>query len=164
MTAVLHWLDRAIGKVISIAKWLVLPIALLLLVQWPLREIVQSYSREANDVGQLLFALYVAIALTCASRRDAHLATDVFAHRHSSRVRSALVRGGLVLALLPWTLYVLVTSASTVWRSVVALETFPDTYNPGYFMVKLAVSVLAGLLLLQVLVRIFPSAPTERGE
>jgi hypothetical protein len=47
--------------------------------------------------------------------------------------------------------FVLVTSAPTVWRSVVALESFPDTFVPGYFVVKLSVWVLAVLLLLQVL-------------
>jgi len=153
-----------IGLVISVVKWLVLPIALLLLAQWPLREVIQGFSREANDLGQLLFALYVAVALTCASRKDAHLATDVLAHRYSSRVRDALVRGGLVLTLVPWTLYVLLTSAPIVWRSIIAHEAFPETYNPGYFVVKFAVWILAGLLLLQALVRIFDSAPLDRGK
>jgi TRAP-type mannitol/chloroaromatic compound transport system permease small subunit len=155
-------LDRWIGKVIAMAKWLVLPVALLLLVQWPLREVVQRYSREANDFGQLLFALYVAVALTCASRKGTHLATDVLSHHYPSRVRSTLVRAGIALAVVPWTLYVLATSAPTVWRSIVALEAFPETYNPGYFVVKVAVWVLAGLLLLQALVGIFVGNATGR--
>jgi TRAP-type mannitol/chloroaromatic compound transport system permease small subunit len=156
----LHRIDRLIGRVIAWTKWLALPLALLLLAQWPLREIVQRLSREANDLGQLLFALYVAVALTCASRHDAHLATDVLAHRYSSRARAALFRAGLLLALLPWASYVLATSAPTVWRSILALESFPETYNPGYFVVKLAVWILAGLLLLQALVRILDSTVT----
>src|SRR5512137_1727936 len=117
-----QWIDGLIGQVISVVKWLVLPIALLLLAQWPLREVIQGFSREANDLGQLLFALYVAVALACASRHDAHLATDVLAHRYSSRARAALFRAGLLLALLPWASYVLATSAPTVWRSILALE------------------------------------------
>jgi TRAP-type mannitol/chloroaromatic compound transport system permease small subunit len=160
----LHRIDRLIGGVISAAKWLVVPVALLLLAQWPLREVVQRYSREANDLGQLLFALFVAVALSCASRSGAHLATDVLTHGYPSRVRSALVRGGLALTLVPWTLYVLATSAPAVWRSLVSLESFPETYNPGYFIVKLAVWLLAGLLLLQSLVTIFDPAPHADGK
>jgi hypothetical protein len=37
----------------------------------------------------------------------------------------------------------------TVQRSVLALEKFPETYNPGYFLVKVAALLLAVLALLQ---------------
>ncbi|WP_244164310.1 hypothetical protein [Variovorax atrisoli] len=34
-------------------------------------------------------------------------------------------------------------------RSVEALELFPDTFNPGYFMIKVALLLLAALLAVQ---------------
>jgi hypothetical protein len=44
----------------------------------------------------------------------------------------------------------------TVWptaqRSVLTLEKFPDTFNPGYFLVKIAALLLAVLALLQALI------------
>ena len=63
-------LDRLIGRVIAAAQWLALPLILLLFLQWPLRDIVRSYSREAkrNVLGQIIFALYVAISVTAATR------------------------------------------------------------------------------------------------
>lgn len=160
----LRWIDNAIGFIISVAKWLVLPLAFLLFAQWPLREIVQQYSREANDLGQILFALYVAVALSCATRRNAHLATDVVAHRYPARVRTALLRVALAVTLVPWSLYLLATGAATAWRSMATLEAFPETFNPGYFLVKLAVCVLAALLLLQSLLTILHPAPPESAE
>ena len=36
-----------------------------------------------------------------------------------------------------------------------AFERFSDTSNPGYFLIKLAVPVMAGLALLQALLRLF---------
>ncbi len=45
-----------------------LPVALILFLQWPLRDFVRAYSREANDLGQWIFALYVSLALTFATR------------------------------------------------------------------------------------------------
>jgi TRAP-type mannitol/chloroaromatic compound transport system permease small subunit len=162
MRNVLRRCDRGIAAIIAAAKWLVLPVALLLLLQWPLREVVQRFSREANDLGQLFFATYVAVALTCASRHGAHLATDVVSHRYSARVRQALIRAALAFALVPWSLFVLVTSATTTWRSVVALESFPETYNPGYFVIRIAVWLLAALALLQALVAI--AAPPPRDD
>jgi len=160
----IRWIDKAVGIVIAAAMWLVLPLAFLLLAQWPLREVVQQYSREANDLGQILFALYVAVALSCTTRRDAHLATDVVAHRYSPRFRAALLRVGLAVTVVPWSLYVLATSTATVWRSVAALEAFPETYNPGYFVVKVAAWFLAALLLLQALVKIVRPKPPESAE
>jgi hypothetical protein len=46
----------------------------------------------------------------------------------------------------------LAASWSTVWASLMQLERFPDTYNPGYFLVKLGVWLMALLVLLQALI------------
>ena len=59
--------DRVLGAALMCGAVLVLPVSLLLFLQWPLRELLHSYSREANDFAQLLFALYVSIAVTCAT-------------------------------------------------------------------------------------------------
>ena len=37
-------------------------------------------------------------------------------------------------------------------RSVLSLEKFPETYNPGYFLVKIAALLLAVLALVQALI------------
>lgn len=151
-----HTPDRGIvSRFISSAKWLVLPVALLLMAQWPARDVVGRFSHEADDFGQLLFALYIAVAVTCATRRGSHLTTDVVSHRYPSRVRAWLMRAFLACALLPWTLFVLVTSTPTVWRSMVELEAFPETFVAGYFVVKTAVWLLAALLLVQAVTLIF---------
>jgi hypothetical protein len=60
VTIFLRGLDRLIGTVVAAAKWLALPLITLLFLQWPLRELVGGYSREANDLGQ--------VVLRCSSR------------------------------------------------------------------------------------------------
>jgi len=50
-----------------------LPVVLLLFLQWPLRDLVRAWSRDANDLAQWLFALYVAMAFTAAMRRPTDL-------------------------------------------------------------------------------------------
>ena len=65
-----------------------------------------------------------------------------------------LVLAGLAasaLVVLPAMSYVLWLAAPMVARSVVALEGFPETFNPGYFLLKLALLVLAAAALLQAL-------------
>ncbi|HET7096223.1 MAG TPA: hypothetical protein VFJ68_02460 [Casimicrobiaceae bacterium] len=81
-------LDRALDRLTAMVGVL----ALLLFLQWPLRELVQAYSREANDFAQCLFALYVSVAILCATRHGAHLATDAMAHRYSAPLRALLAR------------------------------------------------------------------------
>lgn len=142
-------LDRLIAAIIAVARWLALPLVLLLFLQWPLRDIVRGYSREANDLGQIFFALFVAVSITAATRAGTHLAADTLAHRYPPGTRAVLRKAGIVLGLAPWTVIVLATAAAPVWNSVRGVEAFPDTNNPGYFLVKLALSLLAGTMLLQ---------------
>jgi TRAP-type mannitol/chloroaromatic compound transport system permease small subunit len=154
----LHLLDCLVGAIVSAGKWLVLPLVVLLFLQWPLREVFGGYSREANDLGQWIFALYVAISVTAATRAGTHLTADALAQRFSARRRIQLARLGAVLGLLPWSLFVLFSSRGTVAASIAARETFPDTYNPGYFIIKAALWVLALLMLAQAVVEVFRPA------
>jgi TRAP-type mannitol/chloroaromatic compound transport system permease small subunit len=153
--------DRLIALAVGAATLLVLPVSLLLFLQWPLRELLQAYSREANDVAQLLFALYVSCAITYATRKHAHLAADVLAHRYRATTRAGLARAGALAVLVPWAAFMLYASWPIVAQSVRQFEAFPETYNPGYFLVKVALFALALLVLLQALIDITRRPPTE---
>ena len=144
-------LDRAFDALTDAFGTLALPLSLLLFLQWPLREVVQAYSREANDLAQCLFALYVSVAVLCATRRGSHLATDAIAHRYSAPLRALLARVASLAILVPGSMFVLWSSWPIVWQSVIELEAFPETFNPGYFVVKSAVMLLALLVLVQAL-------------
>jgi TRAP-type mannitol/chloroaromatic compound transport system permease small subunit len=155
VTIFLRDLDRLIGQVVAVAKWLALPLIVLLFLQWPLRELLRSFSREANDLGQVAFALFVAVSVTAATRAGTHLAADLLARRYSARARRRLHQAGSAIGLLPWALFVLIAGKTTVVSSIHDLESFQDSGNPGYFLVKLAVWVMAALILGQSLVDIF---------
>jgi len=145
-TDVVH---AGVERIVRVASWLALPLSLLLFLQWPLREIVQAYSREANDLAQILFALYVSVAVTAATRSGEHLAADAFAHRYGARTRRRLARIAAVCVALPWAAFLLVTATPIIAQSVMQAEGFPETYNPGYFMIKVAVGVLGLLVAIQ---------------
>ena len=144
-------LDRALDALTDVFGILALPLSLLLFLQWPLRELVQAYSREANDLAQCLFALYVSVSILCATRRGAHLATDAIAHWYSAALRARLARIASFAILVPASAFVLWSAWPIVWQSVAELEEFPETFNPGYFVVKAAVALLALLVLVQAL-------------
>ena len=154
MTRLIGGLDRLVAAILSGGRWLLLPVVLLLFLQWPLRDIFRAWSRDANDLGQWLFALYVAMCFTAATRARTHLAADALARHYSQRTRDVLARLGALLALAPWALFVILGGAGLVISSVKSFEAFADTYNPGYFFIKLALWLLAGLVLMQATIDI----------
>jgi len=163
MRSAIAAIDRALGMLLRAGSLLVLPVSLLLFLQWPLREWVQAYSREANDLAQVLFALYVALAVTAATRRHAHLAADALARRYAERTRIRLARLAAFAIALPWAAFVLWSAWPIVAQAVRQQESFPDTFNPGYFLLKLAVALLAAGVALQAIVVASGSAgPDER--
>ena len=125
------------------AAALVLPLAALLFAQWPLRELVQAYSRQANDAAQILFALAMAFGVTQATRAGTHLVAG-----HAPRSRRFLATG-VAVCVLPWVLFMLASAAEPVWHSVRSLEKFPETLDAGFFLIRIALWLLALLVLLQ---------------
>jgi TRAP-type mannitol/chloroaromatic compound transport system permease small subunit len=162
MTGPLRYLDGLVGRVVAAAKWLALPLIMLLFLQWPLRDLVRGFSREANDLGQVVFALFVAVSVTAATRAGTHLAVDLLARRYSPRMRRRLAQLGAALGWLPWAIFILVASRSTVVSSARGLESFQDSGNPGYFLIKIALWVMAAVILGQSLVDLF--RPREGNE
>jgi TRAP-type C4-dicarboxylate transport system permease small subunit len=133
-----------------IASVLVFPLTGLLFLQWPLRDWLQRYSREANDLGQILFALYVAVAIYAASRANTHLAAHA-TPAHTTRTPAPWRAWAALLCMGPWALFMLWASAGPTRDSVLGWERFPATFNPGYFVIKLALELLVLLVLLHAL-------------
>jgi len=93
-----------------------------------------------------------------ALRRDGVHGGNARAHASRSRCGGAplcgaaarrIARLGILFGLTPWALFIVIGGAKLVIASLRTLETFPDTNNPGYFIIKLALWLLAGLILLQ---------------
>ena len=122
---------------------LVLPLAALLFAQWPLRDLVQAGAREANDLAQIIFALYMAVAVTAASRSGTHLSAGRADAPRSARWRA----WALAACTVPWALFMLWASGAPVLVSVLQLEQFGETQSPGYFIIKLALWLMAALVL-----------------
>jgi TRAP-type mannitol/chloroaromatic compound transport system permease small subunit len=154
-------LDRLIAAIIATAQWLALPLILLLFLQWPLRDIVHAYSSQANDLGQIVFALYVAVSISAATRTGTHLAADAIAQHYTARTRHRLKRLVAAVGLLPWALFVLIAGKTFVVPSLRGLESFPETDNPGYFLIKCSLWLMAITVIVQAIVDIFRPLPAD---
>lgn len=162
--ALLTSLERALDRVLGWGMWLVLPVSLLLFLQWPLRDVVRAYSREANDLAQWLFALYIALAVTETTRKGGHIAADALAQHYSAATRRRLIRISALGFVAPWAFYLLYTGTVPAWLALRQLEAFPDSYNPGYFIIKVAGWLLAALVLVQALIDGIRPEPRQDGE
>ena len=153
------------NALLTLFSLLALPVILLLFLQWPLRDLVQAGSREANDIGQWLFALYIASSITMASRKKTHLKSDVLSRHFTTRTQHRIKQAGLVFGLVPWACFILWAAWPIVMQSVSQWERFSETGNPGYFLIKLALVVMAGLVVIQGLLELFQSSsPSQRPE
>lgn len=150
----INFFDRLASATIAAVRWLALPLVLLLFLQWPLRDLVHGFSREANDLGQVVFALFVAASVTAATRAGTHLAADALAQRYSPVLRRRIRQAGALFGLMPWALFILWSSRSAILSSLSLLERFPDTANPGYFLIKLALWLMVVLIVIEAVVEI----------
>ncbi len=57
-----------------------------------------------------------------------------------------------LFVLTPWAVFVAVSAGPAILSSISHWERFPDTGNPGYLIIKLALWLMAGLILLAVAV------------
>jgi hypothetical protein len=153
-TRAVSGVDKGLAGMAALFGLLVLPLAALLLAQWPLRELVQAYSRQANDAAQALFALYVAVAVTAASRNHAHLAS--LQPHPSGAPRPRWHAWALLACVTPWALFMLWAGWPLVAASVASFERFGETLTPGYFVIKLAMALMLMLVLLEGLLEILP--------
>jgi hypothetical protein len=143
-------MHRAITQLAALTRWLSLALAVLLFLQWPLRDLFHAYSRDANDAAQWIFALYISVAVSAASQARMHLtapALILIQYPVFTYLRIYLAN----ICMLTWGVYVLWMLMPNAWQSLMQLERFPDTLNPGYFLIKLATGLLAVLMMMQAL-------------
>lgn len=156
-------LDCAIKRVLTLFSLLALPVIALLFLQWPLRDLLQIGSREANDIGQWLFALYVASSITLASRTNTHLKSDLLSQGFTPAFQHRLYQAGLIVSVIPWACFVLWAGWPLVTQSLSHWERFADTGTPGYFMIKLALVLMALLMVVQGVLDLFGRPDKTQG-
>jgi hypothetical protein len=134
-------------RLLTPTSLLVLALASLLFAQWPLREWFHVYTRQANDLGQLIFAVYIAVAVYAASRTHTHISPQT---KQVPPIQSQ-ARWEMYLqwvCVVPWTAWMAWSWWAEMLHSAVGLERFADSNLPGYFVLKIALFLMVLLLAL----------------
>ena len=153
---------RRLGRGWLAAALLVVPLCLLLFAQWPLRDLVGQGARRSNDLGQICYALYVAVAVTAATRRRSHMAAHL--HPEAGTPVARWRTWAVALCVVPWAVFMLWAFAPQLADSVLRLERFGETLNPGYFVIKLALALMLLLILFDALRSVWSAWRSGRAE
>ena len=132
--------------------FLVVPLMFLLWVQWPLREFLHSGYREANDLGQIVFAYYLAVAVSVASISGTHLhvlkkTSWINLHPSISVLPSAFLT-------LPWALLLSWYSLPLILQSFYEHEKFPESLMSGFYFLKAALIFLPVCIVISIFFRV----------
>ena len=120
--------------------WLVflaLPIVLLVVflwAQWPMRVFASGNPRLINDMGQIAFAYFwvMAFAIACLSQSHLQISNNAAPTKKGRRAWT-----GFVLSL-PWAIFLVYSAWPLLINSWHENEKFPDSYSPGFYLIKLA--------------------------
>jgi len=148
-------------RLVTVASLLVLPLALLLFAQWPLRDWVQAFSRQANDVAQILFGVYGAVAITAASVSKTHLAL-VKTTQAATKTIAPWRDWALLACVAPWALFLLWAAVPQMLASIAAREIFSEGLTPGYFFLRIALVLLALLVLVHSVAQVWSGLRARR--
>jgi TRAP-type mannitol/chloroaromatic compound transport system permease small subunit len=117
----------------------------LLWIQWPMRVFSGGNARLFNDIGQIVFAFFwvLAFAVACSTQSHLKLTSSV----HSKPEHTIWRTTWSLMFTLPWAVFVIYSAWPLLWHSLQDNEKFPDTYSPGFYLIKLALVLLpVGLL------------------
>jgi TRAP-type C4-dicarboxylate transport system permease small subunit len=120
--------------------WLVfLALLIFLLVvflwaQWPMRVFASGNPRLINDMGQIAFAYFwvMAFAIACLSQSHLQISNNAAPTKKGRRAWT-----GFVLSL-PWAIFLVYSAWPLLINSWHENEKFPDSYSPGFYLIKLA--------------------------
>lgn len=138
-----------VERIGNAVAWLVAAVVVLLFAQIPLREFFRAGNGLSNDMGQLAHAAVVVTGIALAMRARAHVRVDLLTQAWSERRRALVELICTTLFVLPWMAAIAWFGWPIVRRGFAVVERFPETFSPGYFLLKGLILALAALVALQ---------------
>ncbi|MBB3141345.1 TRAP transporter small permease subunit [Halomonas organivorans] len=153
LPSLLARLDRFSERLGRCLSWLVL---VMMLIQFLIVVLRYAFSVNSIPMQESVMYLHAAVFMLAAGytlRHDGHVRVDIF-YRGMTAKRQALVDLlGTLCLLLPFMVFVILSSLGYVGKSWAILEGSPDTGGiPAVFLLKTLIPLFAGLMILQGLV------------
>ncbi|GAB2801614.1 TRAP transporter small permease subunit [Halomonas shantousis] len=138
-------LNNVIGRWVA---YLIFIIFLLLIFEVFMRYVFSAPTSWTNELGQMLFGLYVVMAGGYVMAHRGHVNVDLF---YSTLPRRAQAWVDIFTSSMffLFTLALLYFGSSMAWESIHGLETSYSAWNPPVWPIKAAIPIGTMLLLLQ---------------
>jgi len=154
----LAFIDRANALIGRGIAWLTLAMVVVTVLVVLLRYLFSTGWIAMQESITYMHALVFMLGAAYALQRDAHVRVDIFYQRLSARGRAWVDLLGSLLLLVPFCLFVIVTSWDYVSVSWTLLEGSREAGGlPGVFLLKSCIPVMALLVLLQGLATVLRS-------
>jgi len=154
----LAFIDRANALIGRGIAWLTLAMVVVTVLVVLLRYLFSTGWIAMQESITYMHALVFMLGAAYALQRDAHVRVDIFYQRLSVRGRAWVDLLGSLLLLVPFCLFVIVTSWDYVSVSWTLLEGSREAGGlPGVFLLKSCIPVMALLVLLQGLATVLRS-------
>ncbi len=147
---VAHALDRLAELTGRIISWLTLAMVIIIFTVVVLRYVFQTGSIALQESATYLHAVVFMLCAAYTLKQDAHVRVDIFYQRWPARTRAWVDLIGTLLLLLPVCVFIIASSLDYVAMSWSIREGSQEAGGlDGVYLLKTAIPVMAGLLLLQ---------------
>ena len=145
MNTINEWAGRAVS-------WLTLVLVLLVCYNVVMRRFFDVADAWRGELEWHLFALIFLIGAGYAFKHDRHVRVDLFYAKYSKREKAGTDLIGALVFLIPWCILIIIYAWSYAQGSMAINETSPNPDGLSHrYLIKFAISVGIGLLLLQAI-------------
>jgi len=151
-------LSRFLGKTIS---WSSIILIFIIVLDVFFRYVFSLTSAATYEIEWHLFGLMFLLGAAWTLDQDKHVRVDLFYQRFSPKTKALINLIGTLIFLIPFCWITLITSIDFVQNSFWLNETSPDPGGlPARYLIKLAIPIGFGLLMLQGIAVIINSIKT----
>ena len=149
-----NWIDRLNERIGRLAAWLV--VVVILLGAWNALARYISRFTELNissnaylELQWYLFSMIFLLGGAYTLKRDEHVRVDVLYQRWSPRIRARIDVAGTLVFLIPFCVFILITSWFPVRNAWAIREMSPDPGGLPRYPIKTLIPIAFALVLLQ---------------
>ncbi len=149
---------RSIGKIVS---WFSVLLIIVIIVDVFFRYSFNITTAATFEIEWHLFGVIIMLGAAWTLEQDKHVRVDLFYQRFGPKTKALINLIGTLIFLIPFCWVTLITSIDFVQSSFLLNETSPDPGGlPARYLIKSAIPVGFGLLMLQGVVLMLNSIKT----
>ena len=155
-----YFLGQINEKVGQVTSWLTVILMLLICFNVAMRYLFNNSEAWRTELEWHLFALIFLFGAGYALKHDKHVRVDLFYANFSKKQKAIVNFIGHLLFLIPWCAVIIFASYKYAHSSWLMNEGSPDNGLPARYLIKFAITLGFGLLLIQAVASLIDALST----